>query len=141
MNTNKVTANILADKQISKAISNNEYYSTEQFISDANTYIKAIKEGRMLCIIKSVSNSGMSRVIKFNSCERYNDRHSFRQYCTLFETLGYKESKNRNGYTVHGCGMDMVFHTNYSIMYTFKRLGLITAKECEVLAQKTPTVL
>ena len=141
MNIQKVTANINADKEISKAISSNEYYSTEQFISDAKTYIKAIKDGRMLCIIKSVSSSGMSRKLAFNSCECNKTRSSYRSYLGLLSTLGYKFKDREYSFTVHGCGMDMVFNTNYVIMHRFKRLGLITAKECEVLAQKTPTVL
>lgn len=140
MNIQKVTANILADKKITKAIEDNSYYSTEQFIADAQTYIKAIKGNRMLCIIKSVSSSGMSRKLKLNSFEGSKKGGYYRQYFSLLSTLGYKVD-NKDAFTIHGCGMDMVFHTNYSIMHTFKRLGLITAKECEVLAQQTPTVL
>lgn len=141
MNTQTVTKNIQADKSINNYIAKSNYYSVDNFIKDAQTYIKAIKSGRMLCIIQSVSSSGMSRVIKFNSFEGTKTSGNYRQYAVMFEALGYKESKNRNGFTVHGCGMDMVFHTNYSIMHTFKRLGLITKEQCAVLAQQTPVIL
>lgn len=142
MNLTKVTANILADKEINKAISNNSYYEVSDFIRDAQTYIKAIKSRRMLCIIKSVSSSGMSRVIKFNSFEGTKTGGNYRQYWSLFTVLGYKESKSNNSaFTIHGCGMDMVFHTNYSIIHKLGRLGFLNKEQVSHLAQQTPTVL
>ena len=66
----KITANITANMEITKKIASLSYYSEEQFIKDAETYIKAIKERRMLCIIHSVSNSGMSRVLQYSSCKK-----------------------------------------------------------------------
>jgi hypothetical protein len=128
-------------KEVIENIKKLNYYSLEQFQQDAQTYIKAIKEGRMLCVIKSVSKSGMSRVIKFNSAEHGKERTNFRQYSCLFETLGYKESRSQSGYTVNGCGMDMIFHTNYSIIHSFKNMGIITKEEADKLAQQTPVLL
>jgi len=57
----------------------------------------------------------------------------------MFEALGYKFKDY--AFTVHGCGMDMIFHTNYSTMHTFKRMGIITNEECEILSQQTPTTI
>lgn len=146
-NDKKIEASIHADKELLKRV-NKSYYVNEQnsithFIRDVRTYIKAIEEGRMLCIIRSVSKSGMSRVIKFNSSEKGKERkYWFRQYCALFDALGYTPAKNdRDAYRIGGCGMDMVFHTNYSNMHKFERLGFITKEECGKLAQMTPTVL
>jgi hypothetical protein len=65
MNTKAITKKINADKSLMKAITRNEFYSVEQFISDAKRYIKAIEENRMVCNIASVSKSGMSRPMKF----------------------------------------------------------------------------
>lgn len=129
-------------KDLTKAISKVSYYDVDAFISDAKDYISAVKEGRMLCVVVSVSNSGMSRTLKFNSCEKgKNNNFWYRQYNGLFEALGYKPTKNRDGFRVNGCGMDMVFYTNYSIIHQLMREGFITKNECEVLAQLTPTVL
>lgn len=136
--------NIENNKDLNKLINENYKYhdcAKTAFIDDAKTYVKAIKNGRMLCSIPHVSKSGMSRVLKFNSCEKTKSGFYYRQYFCFFTSLGYKENKNHSGFNISGCGMDMVFHTNYSIMHNLKNLGIITKKECEVLAQKTPTVL
>ena len=119
-----------------------EYYSLEDFASDAISYIKAIKSGRMLCVIHSVSSSGMSRVLSFKACEKSKSNYNYRQFAFMFKCLGYKETRKYSGeFRVSGCGMDMVFHTNYTIMHDLCQMGLINKKECEVLAQKTPVVL
>ena len=66
MNLQKLAAN----KDLQTRISKLNYYTTENFINDAKAYIKAIEQNRMLCVIGSVSNSGMSRTMKFSSCEK-----------------------------------------------------------------------
>ena len=119
-------------------------YGTEQFIKQAKQYIKAIKENRMFCIIRIVSNSGMSRQIAFFSTERNKNTHRFyvSNYILLFDKLGYKESRNNYGYfIINGCGMDMIFHTNNSIIINLHRLGFISKKQCERLEQQTPIIL
>jgi len=119
-----------------------EYYSLEDFVEDAVSYIKAIKSGRMLCIIHSVSNSGMSRVLSFKACEKSKTGYNYRQFAFMFKVLGYTETKKYSSqFRVSGCGMDMVFHTNYSIIHDLYRMGLINKKECSTLSQKTPVVL
>ena len=120
---------------LSKQIAKQKYYSLEAFEKDVKDYIQAIETGSMCCVIKSVSSSGMSRVLQFYSFNKY-----YRQYNSLLEVLGYKEAKN-GGFKVSGCGMDMVFHTNYTIIRQLKSLGYINEANCKVLEQKTPTVL
>jgi hypothetical protein len=132
---------IVLPASLKKSIAKMQYYSEESFLKDANAYIEAIKNGSMCCIIHSVAKSGMSRTLKFHSCTKNTERYNYRQYIKLFEALGYKEKGNTGAFTVNGCGMDMIFHTNYSIMHIFKNMGIITADECRVLAQHTPTVL
>lgn len=117
---------------------------TEQFIKQAKQYIKAINQNRMFCIIKSVSSSGMSRQIAFYSTEQNKNTHRFyiSNYILLFDKLGYKESRNNYGcFIVNGGGMDMVFHTNYSIIRKLHSLGFISKKERERLEQQTPATL
>ena len=137
-----LTANIEANKEILKGISKLNYYTVENFISDAKDYIKAISEYRMLCVIEKVSSSGMSRNIKFHSCEpRKDGLFYYRQYRCLFLALGYTEVKNSDSFRIGGCGMDMIFHTNYTIIHRLHRLEFITKEQCEKLAQQTPVVL
>jgi len=117
------------------------WYSTENFFNDAKEYIKTIKEGRMIVGIMSVAPSGMSRVFKFNSCEKgKNNTYRYRQFDSFLISLGYKV--NRQGeFRVSGCGMDMVFATNYNIIRDIYRLGFVSKKQCETLEQQTPQYL
>lgn len=126
-------------KEIKKGISKLSYYSEDRFIKDAECYISAIKQGRMFCVIHSVSSSGMSRNLSFFSTEKSEGSEKFyhRNYNQLFLTLGYTYAKNK-GFKIGGCGMDMIFHTNYSIIHDLKNIGLITKEDCEKLAQMTP---
>jgi hypothetical protein len=123
--------------ELNSAIAKINYYSLQDFERDVKDYIKAITERSMLCVVKSVSRSGMSRVLSFHS---YNGGY-YRQYNCLFMVLGFKESSNRNGFKINGCGMDMIFHTNYTIIHSLCKLGYVTKEECEVLAQQTPVCL
>ncbi len=137
--------NINNNKAIMKQINSNTYTSVENFIQNAEAYINAIQERRMLNIIKTVSNSGMSRVLKFMSYEIYKEKNNnngkgyYRNYYTLFKQLGYQETKE--GFRIHGCGMDMVFNTNYNIIHDLCRLGFMDKDTCSKLAQLTPNSL
>lgn len=141
MEINQVIEKIMEDKDLRKNILT-KGSGVQSFIEDAQDYILAIRERRMLCVIHSVSSSGMSRTLSFYSCEKHehSDGYYYRNYRSLFKSLGYPEAKN-GGFTIRGCGMDMVFHTNYSICSTLRHAGLLTAEEFGKLSQSTPTVL
>lgn len=114
----------------------------DQFISTSKRYLKAIKEGRIICSIGSVSKSGMSRTMKFLSCEgSIKNGFHYRNYWFFFSQLGFTEINNSDYFRIGGCGMDMVFHTNYTIIHQLQRLGFISKKECSKLAQMTPSVI
>ena len=140
----KITVNINNDKQLLKLINSNSYTSIDSFIENGERYIKAIKERRVICNIASVSTFGMSRSIKFLECAKNTKykTYSYLNFYTLFKHLGFTESRGKNGcFTISGCGMNMIFHTNYTIIHKLHRLGFITKKECANLAQQTPTVI
>lgn len=142
--TEKLILNVENDKEISKRINAMPYYEVERFVDDAEDYIKAIKEGRMINSIGHVSSSGMSRSIKFVSIEKnkHNKQFSVCNFFQLFKALGYTESRAREHYfTIGGCGMDMIFHTNYSIINRLYRLGFINKEQCSKLAQMTPQTI
>ena len=126
-------------------LSNVEKYGSsevQQFTQSAKRYIKAIKQGRVICNIESVSSSGMSRNLKFLECNgSIKSGFHYQNFFKLFKDLGFKTARNSNAFNVSGCGMDMVFHTNYTIIHQLENLGFITKKECRILAQKTPTVI
>lgn len=137
----RITKNIQNDKELMNLIENESYTSVESFIENAQRYIKAIKTGRMVCVIESVSKSGTSRNMKFLSCDKRGgtNNYSYCTYWTLFKHLGFTPVKNGGAFRIGGCGMDMVFYTNYTIMHKLCRLGFISKKQCDVLAQQTPT--
>lgn len=139
----RVTANVLADKRLIKGIESVGYYSAESFINDAERFVKATKEGRLINSIGSVSKSGMSRTLKMLECSG-SPAKGFRyyQFWAMFKALGYTPARsNDDFFTVNCCGMDMVFHTHYSIIHKFERLGFIDRKTCDTLAQRTPTTI
>ena len=138
MNTEKINEYIKAYNK------KNEYKIDDStFIDHALRYIKAIKEKRMICSIGSVSRSGMSRTIKFLEMIKSDtsDQHHLLNFYQFFEALGYKPIKDSDYFRIGGCGMDMIFYTNYTIMHDLKRMGFITDEECRTLAQKTPSVV
>lgn len=144
----RIIANIESNKEFLKRLKTHDfltYYSVDDFIKDAQTYIDAIKTRRMNCIIRSVSRSGMSRNIKFFSVEKSNNKpvqFYTRNYFTFFISLGYRlADKHSDNFNIGGCGMDMIFHTNYTIIHKLHRLGFIDKKTCDNLAQQTPTII
>ena len=120
-------------------------YYEDDFIRDAKRYIQAIKENRVICNIESVSASGMSRNIKFLECKKntyHKNYYNWLNFFAFFKVLGYTESRKKdNCFSISGCGMDMIFHTNYSIIHRLHRLGFINKKQCDKLAQNTPTII
>ena len=134
----RIKTRIESDKDIMRRINKEKYYSIEDLIADIQTYINAVKSGRILYDVITVSKSGMSRTIRITSCEKEKsgkNRHYYRQYQRMLGVLG--ETVVGYSYTirVHGCGMNMLFSTNYNLMHTFCRLGFISKKQCKELAQ------
>jgi len=139
--TEKILMNVQDSKELQKDMKKLYLFSDEEFINNANRYIKAIKEGRMCCVIDKVSASGMSRNIKFLECSKGRGGYRFYNFCAFFTALGYTRVNNSDTFRIGGCGMDMIFHTNYTIIHRLHRLGFINKKECARLAQDTPSVL
>lgn len=116
--------------------------STAQFIENCLRYLKAVKQGRMMCSIDTVSQSGMSRTMRFFELSKSTSTNSYiLNFYNLFDILGYQTISNSDYFRIHGCGMDMVFNTNYNIIFKLKSLGFITQKTAKSLAQKTPHIV
>ena len=134
----KIKANKELLNNINRLGWGNEEENINHFINSCKRYVKAIKENRMVCSIDSVSRSGMSRNIKFVEVSKNSGVSNF---FWLFKVLGYKVAKNTNYFKINGCGMDMVFHTNYCIINDLKRLNIINKETCNILAQRTPPTI
>ena len=133
-------------KEYTNQINKHICYSIESFYQDCYRYKKACKEGTIICNIASVSKSGMSRTIKFLNCEKnksYKKEIVF-NYCSFYSffcVLGFQQIKRSNYFKINGCGMDMIFDTNYRIIKSLQKLGICTKEESEILCQKTPTII
>lgn len=135
----RVTRNIENDKELVKSLKKVDM-PIERFISDAQTYLRAVKERRISYTVDTVSKSGMSRTLIITSCERsrWENKVSYhyRQYNTMLQAMGYSVKRGyRDSIRVHGCGMNMLFATNYNIVWSLHRLGFISRKQCDVLCQ------
>lgn len=114
----------------------------ESFINDARRYIKAIKDRRMMCHIVSVAPSGMSRRLKFFELSNRGGvpktQYQVCNFTCFLNKLGHSIRDNDGSFRVVGCGIDMVFKTNYNIIHHLDNLGFLSSAECEELAQRTP---
>lgn len=130
------------DAIVKKYNKKNDYpMERNSFIDHALRYIYAISQGRMICSIGSVSKSGMSRTIKFLEMSKGENKHFLYNFYQFFDALGYTKIKDSDYFRIGGCGMDMIFHTNYTIIHDLKRLGFINQDECSTLAQASPHIV
>jgi len=137
---NATTNTIQLTKEMQKNISKLNHYSIDQFERDCKEWIEAIRMNRTICIVESVSASGMSRTFKYLSYVPNDNRSYFRTWYCFLSVLGYSFKKDSHAIKVGGCGMDMNFATTYNIAHSLKSLGIISKEECEVLAQQTPSI-
>jgi hypothetical protein len=137
------TIDVKLPNYVKRAIKKNAYTEPD-FISDGIRYINAIKEGRVICAIASVSESGMSRTIRFLECAKsnYEPRYIYLNFYGFMKCLGYKTAGKYGDYfRINGCGMDMIFATNHNIISSLYDMGFINKEQCDDLSQKTPTVI
>ena len=135
----RITRNIENDKELLKNLKK-VAMPIERFIGDAQTYLRAVKERRINYTVDTVSKSGMTRTLIITSCERsrWENKVSYhyRQYNTMLQAMGYSVKRGyRDSIRVSGCGMNMLFATNYHIVWSLHRLGFISRKQCDVLCQ------
>ena len=91
----------------------------EQIKNERIELLKEIKESlkkyainnTLITTVKSVSKTGMSRVISFNYIAK--DGYIFNLNYKISKILGYKLTDE--GVRVYGCGMDMIFNTLYNL--------------------------
>jgi hypothetical protein len=88
---------------------NNNYPETNSL----ETLKKFLKEGdTVYTIVKRVSRSGMSRLIKFYTIK---ENKIVDLSCDVASILGCRYSYDKDGVKVDGCGMDMCFASVYKV--------------------------
>lgn len=121
-----------------RANNSNPYYDAKDFIRDVENYIRSIQNRTLLCNIYSVSKSGMTRWMRFSYVHKDGRGISF--VSLMMETLGWTQNRDLCS-KVSGCGMDMVFHCNYTTVWRIHSLGLITRKAAGKLSQMNPQLV
>ena len=120
-------------KEVLKNLTKNEYYTKDNFCKDAEAFITAIEDGRLITEVIAVSRSGMSRDIMIKAFEGDYKNGYYRNFIGMFRTLGEKVTKE--GYIkVSGCGMDMIFHLKYQTLLSFENMGFLQKGEALKLA-------
>lgn len=71
------------------------------------------KDKKCFAIVKSVSSSGMSRVIHFVAITKNGGIYNLDGM--IHNITGDNFDRNYNGLRVYGCGMDMIFNTLYNV--------------------------
>ena len=106
----------------------------EDLDKNAARYLRACRESRLMCVIDKVAPSGMSRTMKFMEMRKGRVFNFF----LLFQIAGYKPVGHTDYFRISGCGMDMVFHTHYTLIGDLYYLGYLSQKQCDELSQNTP---
>lgn len=102
-----------------------KFLQSEEGKMNAERFLKAVREHRLLCTVKRVSSSGMSRVISFNEVVWNEDRKRMQlmQFNWFLGQMGWTYSEKDWAIRVGGCGMDMVYHVLYSTVSTLRYYG------------------
>lgn len=134
MNTTKEIVNTLnGNEYLQRNIKKSLHYTTEDFIKDAQRYVKAIQEGRMFCVVHSVSKKGMYTDLSFYAHElNSNNTYTLLNYIRFFKALGYMEGKE--GFRISECDKNTTSLVNISICQTLRNLGLLSSDEFNLLS-------
>jgi hypothetical protein len=112
--------------------------SRETLIARMQNLIQAIREERVILVIKSVAKSGMTREMALYIMEKVKrenkEKIEFRQADVVVAAVGYKFKTTIYGtqeykFTVKGCGMDMCYDVIETIIATAKNWGVIDENE------------
>lgn len=99
------------------------YLKSEEGMRNAERFIKALKEHRIIASVKHVSQSGMSRDIFFGEVQTVDKRPYIYQFNWFLKNIGYRYNDSDHTIKVGGCGMDMVFSTIHSATSTLEYYG------------------
>ena len=135
----EILNNVNSNKELQENFKKIYSFDSEDFIRHAERYIKACRENRIFCVIRSANKGGMTWALSFNEASFYSDgKGRFLDFFALFIVLGYSERNENDEFTVNGFGKDIVFRTHYNIIRTLYNLGMMTKEECEILEKNTP---
>ena len=115
-------------------------YDATDLYSNALQWLDAQKRGALLCVVKKVSRSGMSRTFQYIAYQKGSKYPGgYRQFDVFLYTLMGYQLDNRDGIKRGGCGMDMNFDTVYSVAHKLYSLKLINKTQLATYSQNTPS--
>ena len=124
----------MSDKEIKT------FLESEDGKRNAERFIKALKESRLLCSVKHVGSQGMSRVISFCEMKSWTvnrkKQWAVYQFNWFFKNLGWRYDESWDAIRVRGCGMDMIFHVLYNVCGTLKYHGYKVPEDYALLADR-----
>jgi len=99
-------------------------------ISGINWIVSALKEDRLQCFVRSVSKSGQSRVVSFNTIEwnSRSERYELLSFNYDFFMLGFKQN-DEGDIILRGYGLDVALQATEKIVSMAKIFGLEVIKE------------
>ena len=129
------------DNKTQKLIETN-YCTIDEFVADASRYIAAVADGRLICANLVASKSGMSRSFSLVELTKQTKgvRSHLCSFYSLLNTLGYSIDSRTHAIRVRGCGMNMIWHTNYDIIRQLASMGLMNKTKAGRLSQLTPHI-
>lgn len=102
-----------------------EYLQSEAGKSNAERFLKAVKEHRLLCSVKHVSRNGMSRIIGVYEIQHDdNGRPYLCQFNWFLGEIGFKYNDDYHAIRVGGCGMDMIYNLLYNAVDKLRYYGM-----------------
>ena len=96
-------------------------------LKELKELMKKTKDKRIYASALHVSNSGMSRVIKFCIITKKGELYNINNL--VHRITGYNWDQNYYGLRVYGCGMDMIFNTLYNINAYASSYGIIKSSK------------
>ena len=114
-------------------------YRKGRFEPNAKRYVKATREGRLLCSIKSRAKSGLSLRVWLSELHKINPmgeptRFGNSQFVSLLAALGHKSNDK-------GVRCDSSFTLHYGIIHDLYTRGFVPKKELQTLANRTPHIV
>ena len=115
-----------------------ETYTEKEFKRDAARYVAAVKEGRLLCKIVSISRSGMSRTLEIFELAKCGDMFHPYGFCAFLEALGFTMTPHKDAIRIRGCGFDATYETHAHVVSALVTIGIITEAEAVSLRKIAP---
>jgi hypothetical protein len=137
---NKKQKELLTKKVIEHIKKYDDSLTVEYIVNEMKDYSKASAEGRVFCVIDSVSKSGMSKTLLFYMMkkEKYSKKYHVRPFYSLMRFCGYKQNQRTGYFRVHGTGLDLVYHTHSELIDTCAYYNIITKDEARLLKREVP---